>query len=217
MVREAFDRELASIREDVLKMGSHARNSVLLAVQSLKEQNLELVEKVCKIEEESDLLNLSVEERCLKVAALQQPVARDLRFIATMIKISDNFERICDLAVKITEITKKTAGRPLLKPLIDIPRMAETVGEMIDIDLRSIAQDKSVVPEELTKRDDFIDMLYQQVYNELITFMMKDPRCIDDATDLLFVARHLERIGDIAAKTGARIIYMVEGKRVWIK
>ena len=217
MVREAFDRELASIREDVLKMGSYAKDSVLWAVQSLKEQNLELVEKVCKIEEESDLLNLSVDERCLKVAALQQPVARDLRFIATMIKISDNFERICDLAVKITEITKKTIGRPLLKPLIDIPRMAETVEEMLDIDLQAIAQQRSVVPEELAKRDDFIDMLYQQVYNELLTFMMKDPRCIDDATDLLFVARHLERIGDIVAKTGARIIYMMEGKRVWIK
>ncbi|MFH1774422.1 MAG: phosphate signaling complex protein PhoU [Methanobacteriota archaeon] len=217
MVREAFDRKLASIREDVLKMGSYAKDCVLLSVQSLKEQNLELVEKICKIEEESDLLNFNVEERCLKLAALQQPVARDMRFIATMINISGNFERICDLSVKITEITRKTIGRPLLKPLIDIPRMAETVGEMLDIDLEAIAQQRSVAAEELAKRDDFIDSLYQQVYNELLTFMMKDPRSIDDATDLLFVAIYLERIGDIVAKTGARVIYMVEGKRVWIK
>lgn len=217
MVRKAFEEELEGIKQDVIKMGRLAKDCVKLSVQSLKEQNLELAEKVFELEEESDLLNLSVEGRCLKAAALQQPVARDLRFIATMIKISDNFERICDLAVKITEITRKTAGKPLLKPLIDIPRMADTIGEMLDIDLEGIVQQKAVSPEELTKKDDFIDMLYQQVYNELLTFMMKDPRCIDDATDLLFVARYLERMGDIAAKTGARVIYMVKGERVWIK
>lgn len=217
MVREAFEKELEGIKQDVIKMGNLAKECVKLSVQSLKEQNLELAEKIFVLEEKSDILNLSVEGRCLRAAALQQPVARDLRFIATMIKISDNFEHICDRTVKIAEITKKTAGKPLLKPLIDIPRMSDTIQQMIDVDLEGIAQHKSPSPQQLTEKDDFIDSLYQQVYNELLTFMMKDPHSIDDATHLLFVATYLERIGDIAAKIGARIIYMVEGKRVLIK
>jgi len=134
-----------------------------------------------------------------------------------MIKISDNFERICDLSEKISDIAEKYKEKELLKPLIDIPRMASTIAKMIDIDLEAIRSKTSPSVEELTKKDDLLDELYIQIYNELISFMIRDPRRIDDATDLLFVARYLERIGDIAAKTGARIVYIVEGRRVWIK
>lgn len=217
MVREEFHKGLEEIKQDVIKMGNLAKESIRLSVKSLADQDVNLAEKVFKIEEETDVLNLSVEDRCLKFTALQQPVAGDLRFIAAMMRISNSFERIADYGVKIAEITKKIAQKPLLKPLIDVPRMAEITQEMIDLDLLAISRRTVESLEQLSKKDDINDSLYQQVYNELLTFMMKDPKTIDDATDLLFVARYLERIGDIACKIGARIVYMIEGKRVWIK
>lgn len=217
MVRKTFDEGLEEIKENVIKIGGLASKATGLAVTSLKERNLELAGEVDKLEEESDLLNLRIDDDCFKLIALQQPVAKDLRFIATMIKISDNYERICDLAQKIAEITRKYEEKPLLKPLIDVPRMAETIKDMIRINEEAIKTWEVGEIKGLQEKDDHIDALYDQIYRELLTFMMKDPHTIDDATDLLFTARYLERIGDIAAKTGARIYYMITGERIWIK
>lgn len=217
MVRKTLDEGLIEIKGEVIKIADVASKAVELAVTSLKERNLELAEEVDRLEEESDLLNLKIGDDCFKLIALQQPVAKDLRFIATMIKVSDNYERICDLAQKIGEITKKYEEKPLLKPLIDVPRMAETIQKMIRINDEAINTWQAGKIKSLQEKDDYIDALYDQIYRELLTFMMKDPRTIDDATDLLFTARYLERIGDIAAKTGARIYYMITGERIWIK
>jgi len=217
MARTGFQRELELLRQDVIKIGQVTKDCVRLAVLSLQRQDLALAEQVYQTEEVSDVLNLEVEERALRISALQQPVAKDLRFIASMMKISDNFERICDLAAKIADITKKTTGRPLLKPLVDIPNMAEVIVEIIDIVLDKIETNTSVDEKLLTAKDDIIDGHYKRVHNELIDFMIKDPKTIDDATDLLFAARHLERMGDLAIKCGSRIIYMLEGRRVWIE
>ncbi|MBI4344155.1 MAG: phosphate signaling complex protein PhoU [Euryarchaeota archaeon] len=217
MSRRSFDQELEEIKQDVIKMGKLAKEAVYTSVRSLAEQDLQLVDKVFAVEDETDVLNLSIEDRCLRLTALQQPVARDLRFIAAMMRISYNFERMADHAAKIAEITKKTASKPLLKPLIDIPRMAGIISEMVDINLQAIAARDVKPTEELSKKDDLVDALYEQVYKELLTFMIKDPKTIDDATHLLIVALYLERIGDIACTTGSRIVYMIEGRRVWIK
>jgi len=215
--RTPLERGMEEIRGEVIRLGRIAREAVLLSVEALKERNMEKARRVDELEEESDILNLNIDESALKLMALQQPVARDLRFVNAMIKISDNFERIADLAQKVAEIAKKYEERELLKPLIDIPRMASTIAEMIEIDLEAIERHASPDTSKLVEKDDLLDELYAQIYNELISFMLRDPRTIDDATDLLFVARYLERIGDIAAKTGARIVYMVEGRRVWVK
>ncbi len=217
MPRTPLERGMEEIRGEVIRLGRIAREAVLLSVEALKERNMEKARRVDELEEESDILNLNIDESALKLMALQQPVARDLRFVNAMIKISDNFERIADLAQKVAEIAKKYEERELLKPLIDIPRMASTIAEMIEIDLEAIERHASPDTSKLVEKDDLLDELYAQIYNELISFMLRDPRTIDDATDLLFVARYLERIGDIAAKTGARIVYMVEGRRVWVK
>jgi phosphate transport system protein len=217
MVRKALDDGLKEIKGNVIKIAGIANKAVELGVKSLKERDLSLAGEVEKKEEESDLLNLAIDDGCFKLTALQQPVAKDLRFIATMVKISDNYERICDLALKIAEITKKYEDKPLLKPLIDIPRMAEVIQEMIHINDEAMKTWSPGKIKNLQEMDDYIDALYDQVYRELLTFMMKDPHTIDDATDLLFAARYLERIGDIAAKTGARIYFMITGERVWIK
>ncbi len=217
MPRTPLERGMEEIRSEVIRLGGIAKQAVLMSVEALKERDMQKAARVDELEEESDILNLHIDENSLKLMALQQPVARDLRFVNAMIKISDNFERIADLAQKIAEIAKKYEERELLKPLIDIPRMASTIAEMIELDLEAIERHVSPDTEKLVEKDDLLDELYAQIYNELISFMLRDPRTIDDATDLLFVARYLERIGDIAAKTGARVVYMVEGRRVWVK
>lgn len=217
MPRTPLEKGMNKITDEVIELGEVVRKAVLLSVESLKERNVEKAERVKQLEERSDILNLGIDEGALKLMALQQPVARDLRFVSSMIKISDNLERIADLANKIAKITPKYEKRALLKPLIDIPRMADTIAEMLDMDMKAISEHSSPSTVRLESKDDLLDELYNQIYNELITYMLRDPRKIDDATDLLFVARYLERIGDIAAKTGARIVYMVEGERVWVK
>ena len=217
MVRKALDEGLKEVKDDVIKIAGIASDAVSLAVESLKKRDLQLAARVDRLEEESDLLNLKIDDNCFRITALQQPVAKDLRFVAMMIKISDNYERICDLAQKIADITRKYEEKPLLKPLIDIPRMAEVIQEMIRINSEAINTWDPGDIKGHQERDDYIDALYDQVYRELLTFMMKDSRTIDDATDLLFAARYLERIGDIAAKTGSRIYYMITGERIWIK
>lgn len=217
MVRKQFHAEMRRLKSDVIRMGEIAKEAVSLAVESLKNQNVEMADRVNLLEEESDVLNLEINDRSMMLTATQQPVASDLRFVSTMIKISDSFERICDYAEKIARITKKSANKPLLKPLIDIPRMSENIQKMIDLDLDAIRNRDIGPTDRLESLDDEIDALYVQIYNELLTFMLKDAATIDDATDLLFVARYLERIGDITCKVGSKIVFMVEGKRVWIK
>jgi phosphate transport system protein len=217
MVRKQFHAEMRSLKSDVIRMGEIAKEAVCLAVESLKNQNVEMADRVNLLEEESDVLNLEINDRSMMLTATQQPVASDLRFVSTMIKISDSFERICDYAEKIARIAKKSADKPLLKPLIDIPRMSENIQKMIDLDLDAIKERDVRPTDQLEYMDDEIDALYVQIYHELLTFMLKDAATIDDATDLLFVARYLERIGDITCKVGSKIVFMVEGKRVWIK
>jgi len=208
---------MEEITRKVMKLAEVTREAVLLSVESLRERDVEKAGRVEDLEEKSDILNLEIDEGALKLMALQQPVARDLRFVSTIIKISDNLERIADLAQKIAKITYKYEEKELLKPLIDIPRMGETIAEMLEMDLKAISDKDSPSTVKLESMDDSLDELYDQIYNELISYMVRDPRKIDDATDLMFVARYLERMGDIAAKTGARIVYMLEGERVWVK
>lgn len=217
MARKSFDEALEDIKKDVIRSAELAKEAIGKSVEALAKQNLDIAQHVYELEEELDILNLTIEEECLKATALHQPVAKDLRFIAAMLKISEIFERIGDYSLKIAEIAKATADKPLVKPLIDVPRMAEAAREMIDIDIKAL-QTRELSPlYGLSKKDDLIDALYEQVYKELLIIMFQDSRKIEGATHLLFVARYLERIGDLAGNVGARIIFMVEGKRVLIK
>ncbi|NOZ82894.1 MAG: phosphate transport system regulatory protein PhoU, partial [Euryarchaeota archaeon] len=172
MPRTPLERGMEEIRGEVVRLGGIAKQAVLLSVEALKERDMQKAARVDELEEESDILNLHIDESALKLMALQQPVARDLRFVNAMIKISDNFERIADLAQKVAEIAKKYEERELLKPLIDIPRMASTIAEMIDIDLEAIERHASPDTEKLVEKDDLLDELYAQIYNELISFML---------------------------------------------
>jgi len=218
MVRKGFDRELSRLEDSVVELAELAKRSVDLAVESLKKKDVKLAEEAIALEEEMDKRSLAIENNCMRLTALQQPVAKDLRFIASMMKISDTLERVGDYSGKLAKITLKSKDRPLVKPLIDIPKMAELSKEMIDIDVKAIrSKDTSLLEKQLTERDDIIDGLYEQIYRELLTIMFERPQVITDATDLIFAGRYLERIGDLACKVANRVIYMVEGRRTLIK
>ena len=217
MVRKIFQMEMDRLETDVIKMAQLTRDAVSLSVDSLRNQDVGIAARVIELEEKSDVLNIEISDRGMMLTATQQPVARDLRFISSMMKISDSFERICDYAEKIARITKKSAHKPLLKPLVEIPRMSENIQKMIELDILAIQNRDVRLTDQLEPLDDVIDALYQQLYTELLNFMINDTTTIDDATDLLFVTRYLERIGDITCKIGSMIVFMLEGKRVWIK
>lgn len=217
MVRKVFQMEMDRLETDVIKMAQLTRDAVSLSVDSLKNQDVGIAARVIELEEKSDVLNIEISDRGMMLTATQQPVARDLRFISSMMKISDSFERICDYAEKIARITMKSAHKPLLRPLVDIPKMSENIWKMIELDIFAIQNRDVRLTDQLEPLDDVIDALYQQLYTELLNFMINDTTTIDDATDLLFVTRYLERIGDITCKIGSMIVFMLEGKRVWIK
>jgi phosphate transport system protein len=218
MVRKGFEKELKNLEDSVVEMAELAKQSIDTSVESLKKKDVKLAEKTIKLEKEMDKKSLDIENRCMRLTALQQPVAKDLRFIASMLKISDTLERVGDYAGKLAKITIKSKDKPLVKPLIDIPKMAELSKEMIDIDVQAIrTKDVSGLEEKLTERDDVIDNLYEQIYRELLTMMLERPQIISDATDLIFAGRYLERIGDLGCKVANRAIYMVDGRRTLIK
>jgi phosphate transport system protein len=218
MTRKGFEEELKKLENSVIEMADLAKESIDASVDSLKNKDLKLAKKTVALEEEMDKKSLDIENRCMRLTALQQPVAKDLRFIASMMKISDTLERVGDYSGKIAKITIKTLDKPLVKPLIDIPKMAQLSKEMIDIDVQAIrTKDVKGLEEKLTERDDVIDNLYEQIYRELLSMMFERPQIISDATDLIFAGRYLERIGDLACKVANRVIYMVDGRRTLIK
>lgn len=217
MLRKRYREALDNLKKDVVKMGNKTVQSVRDAVKSLEEKDIKLSDKVLKNNAEIDEMELDLESRCMQLIALQQPVGDELRFIGTTLKIIGNFDRISDLAGNIARINKETLEKPHVKPLIDIPRMCKTAQGMIQCIIR--AYEKEVLEDcigELSKEDDLVDGLFEQIYRELITMMIEDPKIISDATSLLLVARYLERIADNACAIGGRVVYMVTGKRVKI-
>jgi len=213
VTRHSFDQELESLREDLLRMGTLVSNAIQDAVQSLAKQDLALAKKVIGSDDVIDKLEEDIEDRCMVLIARQQPLARDLRIIGTGLKITTDLERMGDHAYDIASVTLKLANQPLIKPLVDIPRMASKVENMLKDSLTAYFELDIARAEKVCQADDDVDSLYQQVFRELLTFMMEDPRTITQATQLLFVARYLERIGDHCTNIAEWTIYMVTGQR----
>ncbi|VVB96601.1 PhoU domain protein [uncultured archaeon] len=214
MTREAYHKDLHKLREEVLNMGSLVGKAIGDAVLSLKNRDVEMAQKVIDMDDEIDAIDHSIEENCMRLLALQQPMARDLRLIISVLKMSIDLERMGDLALKIAVITKITANVPPVKPLIDIPRMSEICQQML-ADTMSAFENKDVeVAKAVAKRDDEVDMLFDQVRRELITIMIEEPKKITGAQHLTFVARYLERIGDHITNLCENVVFMVTGERV---
>jgi phosphate transport system protein len=214
MVREAYHRDLHKLKEEILNMGNIVGRTVGDAVLSLKNRDVELAQKVIDTDKEIDALDHSIEDDCMRLLALQQPMARDLRLIISVLKMSIDLERMGDLALEIAVITKMTASVPPIKPLIDIPRMSEICQDMLRNTMIAFENKDVELAEQVARRDDEIDALFDQVRRELISFMIEDPKKITSAQHLTFVARYLERIGDHITNLSESVVFMVTGERV---
>ncbi len=213
-VRKRYYQELANLTKSVIKMGELAASLIDIAVLSLANKDASLADKVLTEAARIDDYELRIEETCIQLIVRQQPVADDLRAIISYLRIIGDFDRISDLASNIARITKQTLDKPLIKPLIDIPRMSKLAQEMIRCTLDALEQSKVLeCVEKLSEKDNEVDALWYQVYRELVSMMIENPRVISDATDLMLVARYLERMADHACNIGSRLIYMFTGER----
>lgn len=209
-----FDQELKILKEKLLRMASLAEEAISLAVGSLKNRQQQLAEKVFDKEEEINLLDIELDEICLRLLALRQPMAIDLRFITSALKITSDLERIGDQAINIAERSLELIKLPLLKPLIDLPRMADLAQGMVKDAIDAFIKGDDQLAKNVCERDDEVDDLNNQIFRELLTYMMEDPSTIKRAVDLILVGRHLERIADHATNIGEDVIYFVKGKTI---
>lgn len=209
--RETFDRELAGLQDDLLRMGALVEEAVRRSIEALRARSVQMADGVITADNAIDALHLELEERCLMLMATQQPMAKDLRTIAAIWAMTMDLERIGDHAEDIARSTKRMADQPLLKPLIDIPRMAEMVQRMLRTGLDAFVQRDVNLAQQMAAADDEVDHIYGQVFRELLTYMIEDPHNIQRATYLLFSAQALERMGDHATNIAERVIYMVTG------
>ena len=209
-----FDEELKLLKEKLLEMAARAEEQIALAVRGLKDREEKLACQVLEREASINRLDIEVDDMCLRLLALRQPMAADLRFITAAMKIASDLERIGDLAVNIAERTMDLLKQPELKPLIDIPRMAELAQQMVRDALNAFVNKDSVLAKDVCARDDAVDQLNNQVFRELLTYMMQDPGTISVAVDLILVGRHLGRIADHATNIGEDVIYMVQGRTI---
>jgi len=209
-----FDQDLQQLKERILYMGSLAETMIHMAIKALTERRLELTQKVYQHEEEVNKLQIEVDDRCLKMIALHQPAASDLRFLAAGMKINADLERIGDQAVNICQTTEFLLKEAPLKPLIDVPRMAEIATEMLKNALDSFVQKDENLARSVLVRDDEVDQLKEQVFRELLTFMLSDPSTIKRALDLILISRNLERIADHATNIAEDVVFVVAGKDI---
>lgn len=209
-----FDQELAQLKDTLLRMSSLAERSVSQALKALVQRDNALAGQVDAEDEELDRLEVEIDERCVQLIALRQPKARDLRFITMAMKISSELERIGDQAVNIVHRVEELNKEPLLKPLVDIPRMAEHAQGMIHDGLDAFVYAKPEIAREVVTRDEKVDLLNEQLHRELTSFMIEDPHTITRCLNLMSVAHNLERIADHATNIAEEIVYLYEGRDI---
>jgi phosphate transport system protein len=210
--RSAFHRELDRLQDEVLVLGSMVEKATLRAVDALRARNIAAARA---IEAEDTLINrkrFEIEEGALLLIATQQPMASDLRQLAAILHIVTDLERMGDYAAGIAHISVQIGDEPLIKPLIDIPRMAEKATSMLRRALDAFVERDVEAAEAIAREDDEVDDLYQQVYRELLTIMLANPRTIDQATRLLWVAHNLERVADRVQNICERVVFVVSGR-----
>jgi phosphate transport system protein len=209
-----LDEELKQVKEKLLRMATLVEESIAQSIQGLKEEREDLPREVLRREDEVNSLDVEVDSLGLKLLALNQPMAVDLRFITSVLRIGRDLERMSDLAVNIAERTLDHIRLPRLKPLIDIPRMADAAQKMVRDSLKAFIEKDTNLARQICRRDEEVDQLNDQVFRELLTYMMEDPSSISRAVDLILISRNLERIADHATNIARDVIYMVRGEVV---
>jgi phosphate transport system protein len=207
-----FDSELEDLKKQLLLMGALVESQLQDALQSLIMRNSDLAIRIVEHDVSIDKLDVEIDEVCLRLLALHQPAAGDLRFITTSMKISTELERMSDLAVNIAERVIELNQEPQLKPYIDLPRMAEWASQMVRECLDAFVNRDAELARKVCRDDDFIDGLTEQLFRELLSFMLEDPRTITRSARLTFIGKYYERIADHATNVAELVVYMVEGK-----
>jgi phosphate transport system protein len=209
-----FDEELNNLKRNILKMASLVDESIDKAIRALVERKEELALEVENQDSAIDMLEIEIDMLCLDLLARRQPIAIDLRFIASVMKINSDLERIGDLAANIGHKTQILLKYPLLKPLIDIPKMGDLIRGMLKDSITALVEKNSELARNITTRDTLVDDLYVQVFREVLTHMMEDNENIKTGIELILVAKHLERMADHITNVAEDIVYMVEGKTI---
>jgi len=207
-----FDDELKDLNAKLLRMGGLVEDQIQGALRALVERDSVLAREIIENDHRVNTLDVEVDEDCLRLLALQQPAARDLRFITTAMKISTELERMSDLAENICERALELNEEPQLKPYIDIPRMATWALQMVREALDAFVGSDVPLARKVCADDDFVDDLTEQLFRELLSFMLEDPQTTSRAIRITFIAKYLERIADHATNVAELVVYMVEGK-----
>jgi phosphate transport system protein len=209
-----FEDELRELRVKILKLGSLVEEAIGRSIESLLERNSELAREVIDQDVRINTLDVEIDEECIRLLALRQPTAGDLRFITTAMKITTDLERMGDYAVDICERALELNQEPQLKPYMDIPRMAEIAQGMLRDVLEAFLNRNPALAYEVINRDDEVDQLTVQIFNELLLFMLKDNTTISRAIKITYISKYLERIADHATNIAEMVVYMTEGKMI---
>ena len=206
------EQDIEALKERILKMGGFVEEAIRNSVKALVERDRDLAIKVIDGDAIVNNYDVEIEEECIKFLALWQPKGSNLRFVTTAIKIITDLERMGDLAVDICERAIELIDEPPLKPYIDLPRMAEAAQKMLKDSLDAFVAGDAELAVNVCAADDFVDNLNQQIFNELLMYMLKDPKNISRAVRLTYVTKYLERIADHATNVAEMVVYMVKGK-----
>ena len=212
-IRTGFHKKLREIQDDILVMGSMVSKAIARAIEALQNRDLKLAQQIINDDRKINQKRFEIEEKCVQLIATQQPMANDLRTIISVLNIITELERIGDYAEGNAKIAIMIGNEPPLKPLIDIPHMAEKTIDMLNRSLDAfIKRDAESAAKAIIAEDDFIDNLYDQVFRELLFFMAEDPKTITRATRLIWVAHNLERSADRVTNICERVVFIVNGK-----
>ncbi|MHB8105213.1 MAG: phosphate signaling complex protein PhoU [Dehalococcoidales bacterium] len=210
--RTVFHKQLREIQDDILAMGSMVSKAISRSIEALKNRDLGQAEQIINDDRKVNEKRFEIEEKCVELIATQQPMASDLRIILAALNIVSEVERIGDYAEGIAKIAIMIGDEPPLKPLIDIPRMAEQTVDMLRRSLDAFVNRDADAARKISDEDDTVDQLYEQVFRELLTFMAEDPKTITRATRLIWVAHNLERAADRVTNICERVVFVVTGK-----
>jgi len=211
-MRAAFHKKLREIQDDVLAMGSMVSKATLRSIDALKNRDLELAHQIITDDQKINGKRFEIEEKCIQLIATQQPMASDLRTIIAILSITTEIERIGDYAAGIARIVILIGDEPPLKPLVDIPRMADQTVDMLQRSLNALLNRDAEAARKIAAEDDLVDHLYDQILRELITFMAEDSKTITRATRLIWTAHNLERAADRVTNICERVVFIVTGR-----
>jgi len=207
-----LEEEINKLKKMLFEMATSVEEMIAKSVKALEENNMILAEEVIKSDQNVNQMEVDIDNQCIRILALYHPEAEDLRTVTMIMKINNDLERIGDHAVNIAEMTQYLADKPPVKPLIDIPKMADKAIEMLQESLDSFVNKDAELAVEVCKKDDEVDALEPQIVRELITYMISDPQTIDRALTLILIARGLERVADLATNIAEDTYYISSGK-----